>query len=180
MVLDQSQLVHNPAGTPSHPAALRQAVAGLMPPALGEARVREAFPVLGGPIAHLGQKLVRSIVLAPLGWAILAPLFAMKFAPFLCPRYTLTNRRLMIQRGLKPAATHQINLEDIDEVRLEAGSHDPFYQSGALEVLSKGQVVMRLVGVPEPEGFRQAIINTVKAWVPSKATGPFQPASAIP
>ena len=28
------------------------------------------------------------------------------------------------------------------------------------------------------EGFRHAVINAVKAWVPGKATGPFQPAIA--
>ena len=53
------------------------------------------------------------------------------------------------------------------------------YLSGTLEVLSKGQVALTLPGVPEPEGFRHAVVNAVKAWVPGKATGPFQPASAV-
>ena len=63
------------------------------------------------------------------------------------------------------------------DVRLVPGSIDPFYFSGTLEVLSGGAVKMTLAGVPEPEGFRVAVVNAVKAWVPSKATGPFIPAS---
>jgi len=177
MVFDQSQLVHASGPNASQP---RQAIAGVMPPLLGEARIREALPVMHGPLAKVAQKLVRSIVLAPLGWALLAPLFAMKFAPFIFVRYTLTNRRLMIQRGLKPTPTHEIKLEDIDEVRLVAADDDPFYHSGTLEIISKGQVALRLPGTPESEGFRHAIVNAVKAWVPGKATGPFQAASAVP
>jgi len=37
---------------------------------------------------------------------------------------------------------------------------------------------LRLAGVPEPESFRHAILNTRNAWVPGKAaTMPFIPAA---
>jgi hypothetical protein len=85
----------------------------------------------------------------------------------------------MIRKGLKPAVVSEVPLEHIDEVRLDEANVDPFFVSGTLEIVSRGQVVLTLPGVPEPEGFRHAIINAVKAWVPSKATGPFQPASAV-
>src|SRR4051794_1931900 len=90
-----------------------QAITGVVPPELAEARIREAWPTVVGVLpglGTLGQKLVRSIFLAPLGWAILAPAFALKFAPFICKRYTLTNRRLMIQHGLKPSPREEIRL----------------------------------------------------------------------
>jgi hypothetical protein len=85
----------------------------------------------------------------------------------------------MIRKGWKPAPVEEMALADIDDVRLDAAGVDRFYLSGNLEVLSRGQVRMRLVGVPEPEGFRQAILNATAAWVPGKATAPFQPASAV-
>jgi hypothetical protein len=162
----------------------RQAVTGVIPPTVGEGLIREAWPTVLGisaGVARLAKALMRSYVLAPLGFLVLAPLFARKFAPFICKRYTLTNRRLMIQRGLKPAPApaQQVPLEDIDEVRIDPASVDPFYLSGTLQIVSKGQVVLTLPGVPEPEGFRQAILNAVKAWVPGKAKGPFQAASDI-
>jgi hypothetical protein len=159
-----------------------QAVTGVVPPLLAEGRIREAWPsllgVAPGPAA-LAKKLVQSWALTPLGLLMLAPLFALKFAPFVCTRYTLTNRRLMIRKGLKPVAVSEVPLEQIDEVRLDPAKIDPFFVSGTLEIISKGQVVLTLPGVPEPEGFRHAIINAVKAWVPSKATGPFQAASEV-
>jgi hypothetical protein len=85
----------------------------------------------------------------------------------------------MVQRGLRPKPAQEVALADIDEVRLVPDSFDRFYLSGTLEVISKGQVALTLPGVPEPEGFRHAVVNAVKAWVPGKATGPFQPASAV-
>jgi hypothetical protein len=179
MVHDLSQQVEpNPNSKPAGP---RQAVAGLMPPELGEGMIREAFPtVLDTPgLGKLGQRLIRTVFLAPLGWLLLAPLFGKKLLPFVSKRYTLTNRRLMVRRGLKPTPREEVKLEEIDDVRLDPASHDTFFHSGTLEVISGGQVKMRLTGVPEPEGFRQAILNAVKAWVPGKAKGPFQPASAI-
>lgn len=177
MVHDLSQDTTAKAGQDSTP---RQAVAGLMPPELGEAMIREAWPsvVSGSGLATLAEKLMKSIVLAPLGWLLLAPLFGKKLMPFLCKRYTLTNRRLMIRRGIKPKPVQEVALADIDDVRLVPDSYSRFYRAGTLEVVSKGQVVLTLPAVPEPEGFRHAVINAYKAWVPGKAKGLFLPASA--
>jgi hypothetical protein len=176
MVHDRSQDV-GPAAN-----GQRQAVAGLTPPQLGEAMIREAWPsVLGvsAGIAGLSAKLIRSVFLAPLGWMLNGLLFGKKFAPVLCRRYTLTNRRLMVRSGWKPAPVQEVVLKDIDEVRLVADTYDAFYRSGDLEVLSAGKVVLRLAGVPEPDSFRHAVVNAVKAWGgPEKLNGPFIPASA--
>jgi hypothetical protein len=173
-----------PAATATATATPRfqQAVSGVVPPQLGEGRVRQAFPTLVGisaGAASLGKRLMQSVVLLPLGWLLIAPVFLLKFAPFLCRRYTLTNRRLMIQRGWRPKLVHEVALADIDDVRLDQSKIDSFYLSGTLEIISKGQVVLTLPGVPEPEGFRQAILNTVKAWVPGRARGPWQAASDV-
>lgn len=160
----------------------RQAVAGLTPPQLAEAMIREVWPTVRGissGIAGLSATLMRSVFLAPFGWMLNGLLFGRKFAPVLCQRYTLTNRRLMVQRGWKPAPVQEIALKDIDDVRLIGDSYDAFYRSGDLQVLSSGRDVLKLVGVPEPESFRQAILNAVKAWGgPDKLKGPFIPASA--
>ena len=181
MVQDLSQQTDVPPGA-NNSVAPRQAVTGVMPPQLGEALIREAWPTVleaQSGVAHLAQRLIKTVVLAPLGWLLLLPLFGKRLLPFLSKRYTLTNRRLMVRRGLRPKPAQAIALSDIDEVRLVPDSFDRFYLSATLEVLSKGQVAMTLPGVPEPEGFRHAVVNAVKAWVPAKATGPFQPASAV-
>ena len=178
MVHDLSQEIA-PAANGQMP---RQAVAGLTPPDLAEAMIREVWPsvrAISAGVAGLSAKLMRSIFLAPLGWLLNSLLFGRKFAPSLCQRYTLTNRRLMVRRGWKPAAVQEVALKDIDDVRLIADSYDAFYRSGDLHVQSGGKDVLKLVGVPEPESFRQAIVNAVKAWGgPDKLKGPFVPASA--
>ncbi len=158
-------------------------VTGVMPPQLGEAIIREVRPSLvegSAGIATLAEKLIRSIVLAPLGFLLLAPLFARKLLPFFPKRYTLTNQRITIKRGLKPREVQSVSLADIDEVRFDHGSYNPFYRAGTLEIISHGEVRLRLPGVPAPEAFRLAIINACGAWVPGKAKTfqPFVPASA--
>lgn len=175
--------------TPTTPAAsaapaprTRQAVTGVVPPEIGEAMIREVRPTVlagGAGIPGLARRLIHSIFLAPVGWLLLAPLFVKKFSPFICTRYTITNRRLMIQRGLKPTPIQVVELREIDDVRIVDATRDRFYQSATLEVMSGGKVVMTLPGVPEPEGFSRAIRNAVSAWVPGKPAGPFVSASAI-
>jgi hypothetical protein len=183
MVMDQSQLTAPAPSDSSNSQPPRQAVAGLTPPQMGEAVIREAWPTVldaSAGAAGLGKKLIRSVFLAPLGWLLLAPLYFKKILPFLARRYTLTNRRVMIQRGLKPVPAQEVALADIEDVRLAAGSFDEFYESGTLEVIVKGQAALALTGVPEPEGFRRAILNACAAWVPGKGkiVGAFIPASA--
>ena len=185
MVMDQSQLTAPPPSDPAKPGptVARQAVAGLTAPQTSEALIRETWPTVvdaNAGAAALGKKLINSIVLAPLGWLLMAPLYFKKILPYFARRYTLTNRRIMIQRGLKPKPAQEVALADIDDVRLVPGSFDQFFETGTLEVVAKGQVALTLTGVPEPESFRWAIVNACAAWVPgkSKIVGAFIPASA--
>ena len=157
-----------------------QAVTGLIPPQQGEALIREVWPsVTTMPaVASLGRALIRSIVAAPLGWLLLAPVYFLKILPFVARRYTLTNRRLMIQRGLQPKPSHEILLADIDDVRVQRDANSEFYRAGTLEIISQGKVVLTLPGVPEPESLRQSIIAAYKAWVPGRAGAPILSAKA--
>jgi len=159
-----------------------QVITGVVPPELGEAKIREAWPsVAASPaIAGLGQALTRTIILAPLAWMIMALAYFGKVLPIIARRYTLTNRRLMIRRGWKAKVSHEIPLADIDEVRVQTNLNSTFFRAGTLEIISSGQVKMILPGVREPDSFRQAILNACAAWVPgrAKALFPFVAASA--
>ena len=174
-----------PVAAPSKPVInpvplCRIPVTGVMPPQLGEAKIREAWPSVASTrgLSDLAAGMMKSIILAPLGWLILAPLLGKKLSPFICRRYTLTNRRLMIQRGLKPAPVEEIALADIDDARI---AHvNAFYRCGDLEITSEGQVKLKLAAVPEPDSFRLAVLNACMAWVPGKAAAfnTFQSAAA--
>jgi len=163
------------------PDGRKQAVTGLVPPQLAETTIRVVWPsVAASPaVARLGRSLMRTIILAPLAWLMLAPFYFKKILPGSARRYTLTNRRLMIQKGWKRKPSREIALAKIDDVRQSADSYDSFYRTATLEIISQGQVALTLPGVPNAESFRHAIVNAYKAWVPGKAdTGSFVPASA--
>jgi hypothetical protein len=160
--------------------ARKQAVTGLVPPQLGESLIREVWPSVAqyhGP-ARLGRQLTRSIAGAPLAWLLLAPFYFSKIMPFLAKRYTLTNRRLMIRRGLLPKSTHEVCLAAIDDVRVRKDGNSAFFRSGDLDVVSNGKTILTLAGVPEPESFRHNVMDARNAWAPGKKIGPFVPAKA--
>jgi uncharacterized membrane protein YdbT with pleckstrin-like domain len=161
---------------------LKQPVTGVVPPQIAEAKIRGTWPAVtdaSPALANVGRALTRTVLLAPLAWLLLAPLYFKKVLPFFAKRYTLTNRRLVVQRGLRAKPRQEVTLADIDEVRLVEGSYNPFYRSATLEVVSGGRVVLALTGVPDPESFRQSILNATFAWVPGKSRAlPMVPASA--
>jgi hypothetical protein len=159
----------------------RQIVAGLVPPQLDEAVIRTVWPSVAafpGP-ATLGRLLMQSMILAPLGWMLLAPLYFLKVLPGFGRRFVLTNRRVMFQKGLHFQPVEEAALADIDEIRLQTDANSDFYRTANLEIVSKDRVVLVLRGVPGSEAFRHAILNACMAWVPGKAAMEgFVPASA--
>jgi hypothetical protein len=158
----------------------QQIVTGLTPPQVGEALIREVWPSVAAwpTVAGLGRVLTRTIIAAPLAWLLMGGFYFLKILPFVAKRYTLTNRRLMIRRGLRPQPSHEVSLTEIDDVHIRRDANSEFFRAGDLEIISQGKIILVLVGVPEPDSFRNSIINAYKAWVPEKANGPFVPAKA--
>jgi hypothetical protein len=156
-----------------------QAVTGLVPPQLGEAKIREAWPsVTAFPaLASMGRKLMLTKFLAPFGWFLLLPVYFFKLVPFVATRYTLSNRALMIQKGLKPVPVRSVALTDIEDVQIKTDENTEFFRAATLEIWSKGEVVLTLPGVPEADAFAQAIRNACAAW---GRTSTEPPASWIP
>jgi hypothetical protein len=147
-----------------------QAVTGVVPPQVEEAMIRDMWPsVTFFPApAALGKRLMQSIFLAPFGWFLLLPLYFLKVMPFIARRYRLTNRRLMICKGLQAVPVQQIELSQIEDVRLPEENWDRFYRAGTLEIISQGQVAMRLTACSFPDAFRVAILSTCAAWAPKR------------
>ncbi len=157
-----------------------QVVTGIVPPQLGEALIRESFPSVAAfvPVATAGRILICSIIGAPLGWFLMLPVYFLKILPFFARRYTVTNRRVMIRRGLKPLPSAEVSLAQIDEVRIVRDANSHFFRAGTLEMVSSGKVVLTLPAVPEPESFRIAILSACRAWAPGRIQPVFVPAKA--
>jgi Bacterial PH domain len=164
------------------PAVRQQVVTGLVPPEVAEGRIRETWAsVASWPrVANLGRVLTRTIVLAPLAWALMGGIYFGKLLPFLARRYTVTNRRVMIRQGLKGKPGQEVALGDIDDVRVQTDANSDFFRSANIEIVSGGKVVLTFHGVPDAESFRHTILQARNAWVPAKMKGPWQPASAVP
>jgi hypothetical protein len=162
------------------PDVRKQVITGVVPPEVDEALIREVRPSVARipGLARLGRALTRTIVLAPLAWMLMAPAYFAKVGPFAARRYTLTNRRLMVRKGLQGKVGESVALADIDEVLIKTDDNSTFFRAADLEVVSRGQVVLTLRGVPEADNFRQSILNACNAWVPGRNRGPFIPASA--
>jgi len=145
-----------------------------------EGRIRQEWPSVAAfpAVANLGRMLTGTIVLAPLAWLVMASAYFGKLLPFLARRYTITNRRVMIRRGLQGKPGQEIALADIDDVRVQTDANSDFFRAANIEILSKGEVALTLHGVCDAESFRHAILNARNAWVPGKAKGLFVPASA--
>lgn len=170
-----------------------QAIMGIIPPTVGEARIAErwptvaAYPFVSKPAAALQELAKRlivftlklpwlvAVVLMPLvlpvsflialtAWLMLAPFFFLKILPGFMTRYLLTNRRLVVQRGWSRRIVKEVPLSEMDKVRVVPGSEQPFYTSADLEILSNGKVLLRLAGVDEYEQFRVQIENAYIAW----------------
>jgi hypothetical protein len=157
-----------------------QAVTGVTPPQIGEAIIRDVWPSVAahpGP-AGLARACYRTIVLAPLGWLVLAPFYFMKLLAVvpglsgLATRYRLTNRRLMVCKGMKPVPEKEVSLDRIKDVKLVKDANSEFFIAGTLDVIdTNGQTVLSLPGVREPESVRYAILQAVAAWGPMLKKG---------
>ena len=152
----------------------QEIISGVVPPQQ-EAMIREVWATITAnqAAATTARKLIQTVFLAPIGWLLIAPLWGLRllgFLPglsFLTVKYTLTNRRLMIRHGMKPKPANEIPLDQIGEIRIVTDANSAFYVTGNLEVLRKdGAVTFTMKGVPEPESFRQAILQARDAWGP--------------
>lgn len=234
-----------------------QAILGVLSPDLGEALLTTRWPSVTayGTMAKTGSDLqarakdifLRTIKLPlpaailltipatglaflialPVWVFVLGPAFVMKFFPGLAMRYTLTNKRILVERDLffgkqntmtpmvavtvaglvllgwllllplflvrvfaalflvhvlkRPAekfeswyriptywkrldVAQSMNLTELKEVRIVAGTEQPFYLSADLEIESTGGQKLLLKGVPEFLTFKRNIEDAWLAW----------------
>jgi hypothetical protein len=149
----------------------KQAVTGLVSPQQDEALIRERWPSVARVpvVANLGRQLTRTIILAPLAWLLMAPIYFAKVLPVFARRYTVTNKRLMIRGGWSGRPLKEVPLAQIEEVRLRPDANSNFFRAATLEIVSGDHVVMTLPGTPDPEAFRVTILNACNAWVPGRS-----------
>ena len=111
-----------------------------------------------------------------IGWLTLGKLAALASIPLVLPlyfsmlnpwrmrRYRLTNRRVVIERGVEGRPESAIELAAFDAVEIVVQPGQAWYPAGDLVFRRGGIEVFRLPGVPRPEGFQHTVLKTARAY----------------
>lgn len=79
-------------------------------------------------------------------------------------QYVLTNRSVEVRKLVGRVLIEKISLNDIEAINVVTRGGQAFYRAGDLELVNgRGEVVLRLAGVPWPERFRKIILETREA-----------------
>ena len=159
------------------------AIAGVFPPAISEATVMTVWPSVAS--TSLGQWLGRLYRIRT-GWgaisvgrlALLATIplglmmyFSMRM-PWAIRRYRLTNRRVIVERGINPKVEQYVDLDRFDAIDLVVKPGQEWYAAGDL-VFRRGAIeTLRLPGVSRPEPFRQTCLKVRQSYVSVVAAQP--------
>jgi len=156
---------------------MNQPFVGISPAELGEVPSLTVWPTIGalragrlvgqmgavrfgfGEFFTLGKLLALASI--PLSLAV----FAWQLMPYVCRRYTLTNRRIVIRVGLLPADEHWIGLNEFDAIDVEVLPGQAWLHAGDIVFKRAGNEILRLPGISRPEVYRQMCLTAQQALV---------------
>ncbi len=146
---------------------MHQPVAGVMPSDLVEVTCKVIWPTIGAtPAGRLVGRLsdmrigvgkfftlgkLMALATIPVSVAV----FFWQLMPYVCRRYALTNRRIIIRKGFMPVDDQWIDLDKFDAIDVEVLPGQQWLHAGELIFRHGGQEVLRLSGVSRPEIVRR-------------------------
>jgi hypothetical protein len=152
---------------------MKQAIPGVSPASVAETRIMTVWPSIAkyGVARFLGRAYgIRA------GWYIftlgnflalaLAPLSAVLYLLRVLPgeRYALTNRRVVIERGVLGEEMQSVALDRFDTIEIRVQPGEAWYHAGDL-IFRQGEIeTFRLPAVSRPEAFRQACLHAHRAY----------------
>ena len=107
--------------------------------------------------------------------------FCWNLLPYVCRRYRITNRRVIIEKGYSAAFGKSIAMEEFDNIEVQTLPGQAWLRSGDLVFLKSGQEVFRLSGVGYPATRREAILRIRFALLSVRSvieSGTIQPAGS--
>ena len=155
---------------------MNQPIAGVSPPELEETTIAVVWPsiaaypsgrFLGGLYnIQLGFYIFRLghlIALASIPHALL--LYFWKLLPWVGSRYRLTNKRVIVERGMKHIEEKAVELDRYDSIEVVVQPGQAWFNAGDL-VFRLGNVeTFRLEGVSRPETFRHMCLKAQRGYV---------------
>lgn len=157
------------------------AIAGVAPVESAETTVMTIWPsvsgmrLLGIPVGKLIGRLLNIKVgfyiftvgnlMALLVIPVALLLYFKRVGPFVATRYRVTNRRIIVERGITSREEKAIEFDRFDGIELDIDPGDEWFKSGDL-VFRQGEVErFRLEGVSRPESFKQVCWKSRQAFV---------------
>ncbi|MFP6701616.1 MAG: hypothetical protein VB861_07710 [Planctomycetaceae bacterium] len=121
----------------------------------------QSAPEIRLPVLNVNLALAPTLLLGPIAAAVYL------WVKVIGQRYTVTNRRVLIQGSLTRKLNEQVSLEQIAEVAVAPyRDGQEFYHSADVVLLDQaGKELMRLEAVMRPGVFRQNILETRDARV---------------
>ena len=155
---------------------MKQAIAGVSPAQVGEATIMIVWPSIAD--SSLGRLfgwlyaiqagfsfLTIGNLVALLSIPVMLPLYAVRKLPFFVRRYRLTNRRVIIERGLLGRPEQYVDLDRFDEIDVVVRPGQEWYPAGDLVFRRGTTQTFWLPGVLRPETFRQTCLKAHQAYV---------------
>lgn len=160
---------------------MSQAIAGVAPVDKAETTVMTVWPsvaavrLLGIPVGKILGRFLNiqagfyvftvgnliALLSVPIGMI----LYLKRVGPFVGMRYRVTNRRIIVERGLSNQEERAIEYDRFDNIEVDIDPGDEWYKAGDL-VFKNGEVErFRLEGVSRPESFRQVCWKSRQAYV---------------
>ena len=160
---------------------MKQAIAGVTPATEREVPLMTVWPSVAamslGPLP-VGLWLGRLYGIST-GWYIFTVgnlmclltipvalvLYFVRIAPGVATRYRVTNRRIIVQRGIAGRDERSIALDEFDQIQVVVQPGQAWYDAGDLVFLQGQSERFRLPGVSRPHAFRQVCLKTHQAYV---------------
>ncbi|MCC9607621.1 PH domain-containing protein [Blastopirellula sp. JC732] len=155
---------------------MSQAIAGVAPSAKSESTVMTVWPSNGA--SRLGRFFGRlyeietgvgfltvgnllALATSPIGAAI----YLWHAAPGVGTHYRLTNRRVVIEKGLDGKPDRWVDLDRFNRIEIEVLPGQAWYHAGDMIFYLDEVETFRLSGVSRPEAFRAACMKGQQTYV---------------
>ncbi len=93
-------------------------------------------------------------------------------------RYCLTNRRVMVIKGVRPRVERFVDLDRFDSIDVVVRPGQQWYHAGDLVFRSGKLETFRLLGVPRPETFRHTCLKAQMSFIGVRKAREMQAAGA--
>ena len=145
--------------TEAAPAESSEVTCMVVWPTIGATRAGRLVGQLAGIQLGLGRFFTVGKLMAVATIPISLAVFAWQLMPLVCRRYRLTDRRVVVQKGLSAVDERSIGLDEFDAIEVLVLPGQGWLRAGEMIFRLGGQEVFRLAGVSRPEAFRQVCLK---------------------